>query len=60
MYVFTRIIMETNKLISKATVTEQSVNWKIWCTFLTHAGVEDKFLDRIQKGANTKLVSSFA
>ena len=47
------------KVIYKATVAKQSGNWDIWCTFLTHTGVEDKLLDGIQHGAKTTLVSSF-
>ena len=53
-------IINTTKGISNATVTKQYGNWKIWCNFLTHAGVEDKLLDGIQYRAKTTLVSSLA
>ena len=55
MDIFASIIINMNKLISTATVTNQSGKWEIWCTL----GVERKFLDRLQHVSNTRLVSSF-
>ena len=57
--IFTSSIPKMTERIDKATATKKSVNWEIWCTFLTHTGITNKFLDGIQKGENTILVSSF-
>ena len=58
--IFVRINLKTTYGISKANSSNQSENWEIWCTFITHTGAKEKILDGLPQGDKTALVSSFA
>ena len=45
--------------ISKATATNQSGNWYMWCTLLKHSVITDELLGGIPQEQRTILVSSF-
>ena len=49
--------LDATNVITKATADNQSGNWDIWCTFITHSGITDKFLGRIPEEHKTIIVS---
>ena len=60
LYIFACSILDTTKVISKATAEKQSGKWEQWYTFLTHTNAKYKFLYLLQQEDKKTLVLYFS